>query len=123
MVRDTPPSQDASTHKIWSSYLKEYRRYALDTKGYRRTDIVIIIKTKSEVKVPLCVRCISPIFFEVGIPNLVCGCILGWQSVVYHFRVTVILTLTSDLVFIVITMSDLVFRIIVSGAYLLYNLR
>ena len=27
--------------------------------------------------VPLCVRCISPIFFEVGIPNLVCGCILG----------------------------------------------
>ena len=20
-----------------------------------------------------------PIFFEVGIPNLVCGCILGWQ--------------------------------------------
>ena len=27
--------------------------------------------------VPLCVRCISPIFFEEGIPNLVCGCILG----------------------------------------------
>ena len=23
------------------------------------------------------VRSISPIFFEVGIPNLVCGCILG----------------------------------------------
>ena len=46
--------------------------------------------------VPLHVRCISPIFFEVGIPNLVCGCILGWRSVVYHFRVTV--TLTSDLV-------------------------
>ena len=52
--------------------------------------------------VPLRVRCISPIFFEVGIPNLVCGCILGWRSVVYHFRVTVTLTLTSDLVFIVI---------------------
>ena len=50
----------------------------------------------------LCVRCISPIFFEVGIPNLVCGCILGWLSVVYHFWVTVTLTLTSDLVFIVI---------------------
>ena len=45
------------------------------------------------------------IFFEVGIPNLVCGCILGWQNVAYHFRVTVTLTLTSDLVFIVITMS------------------
>ena len=124
--------------------------------------------------VPLHVRCISPIFFEVGIPNLVCGCILGWWSVAYHFRVTVTLTLTSDLVFIVIKMSvrpsvrpsvplrvrcispifvevgipnlkcgcilgwrsvayhfrvtvtltsDLVFRIIVSGAYLLHYLR
>ena len=60
-----------------------------------------------------CVRSISPIFFEVGIPNLVCGYILGWRSVAYHFRVTVTLTLT----------SDLVFRIIVSGAYLLYYLR
>ena len=44
-------------------------------------------------------------------PNLVCICILGWRSVAYHFRVTVTLT------------SDLVFRIIVSGAYLLYYLR
>ena len=50
-------------------------------------------------------------FFEVGIPNLVCICILGLGSVTYHFRVTV--TLTSDLVLI----------IIVSGAYLLYYLR
>ena len=61
--------------------------------------------------VPLRVRCISPRFFEVGIPNLVCGYILGWRSVAYHFRVTVTLT------------SDLVFRIIVSRAYLLYYLR
>ena len=52
-----------------------------------------------------------PIFFEVGIPNLMCGCILGWRIVLYHFWVTVTLT------------SDLVFRIIVSGAYLLYYLR
>ena len=57
------------------------------------------------------VRSISPIFFEIGIPNLVCGYILGWRSVTYHFQVTVTLT------------SDLVFRIIVSGAYLLYYLR
>ena len=57
------------------------------------------------------VRSISPIFFEVGIPNLGCGCILGWRSVAYQFGVTVTLT------------SDLVFRIIVSGAYLLYFLR
>ena len=54
------------------------------------------------------VRRISLIFFEVGIPNLVCICILEWGSVTCHFRVTV--TLTSDLVLI----------IIVSGAYLLY---
>ena len=59
------------------------------------------------------VRSISPVFFEVGISNLVCGYILGWRSVAYHFQVTVTLTLT----------SDLVFRIIVSGAYLLYYLR
>ena len=51
------------------------------------------------------VRCIFLIFFEVGIPNLVSGCILGWGSVTFHFRVTVTLT------------SDLVFRIIMSGAY------
>ena len=59
------------------------------------------------------VRSISPILFEVGIPNLVCGYVSGWRSVAYHFRVIVTLTLT----------SDLVFRIIVSGAYLLYYLR
>ena len=45
------------------------------------------------------VRSISLIFFELGIPNLVCGYILGWRSVAYHFRVTVTLALTSDLVF------------------------
>ena len=129
----------------------------------------IVIALSVRPSVPLCVRCISPIFFEVGIPNLVCGCILGWRSVAYHFQVTVTLTLTSDLVFIVITMSirpsrfpvrcispiffevgipnlmcgcilgwrsvayhfwvtvtltsDLAFRIIVSRAYLLYYLR
>ena len=32
MVRDTPPSQDASTYQIRNSYLVEYRRYAQDTK-------------------------------------------------------------------------------------------
>ena len=59
--------------------------------------------------VPLRVRFISPLFFEVGIPILVCGYILGWRSVAYHFCVTVTFNLT----------SDLVFRIIVSGAYLI----
>ena len=53
MVRDTLPSQDASTHQIWNSYLKEYRRYAPDTKlDGRRTDWhFTTIKTNSEVKV------------------------------------------------------------------------
>ena len=41
--------------------------------------IVIALSVRPCVcsSVPLRVRCISPIFFEVGIPNLVCGCILG----------------------------------------------
>ena len=41
--------------------------------------------------------CISQIFFEIGIPNLVCKCILGCLSVTNHFWVTV--NMTSDLVF------------------------
>ena len=28
---------------------------------------------------------ITPLFFEVGISKLVCGCFLGWPSVAYHF--------------------------------------
>ena len=60
------------------------------------------------------VRSISLILFEVGISNLVCGCIVGWQSVAYHNWVTVTLNLTSDLVYR---------NCIESGAYLLYSLR
>ena len=41
-VCDTPPFQDAFTHKIWNSYLKEYRRYAPDSMQF--------LETKSEVK-------------------------------------------------------------------------
>ena len=37
MVRDTPLSQDASTHQIWNSYLNDYRIYAPDTKRDGRT--------------------------------------------------------------------------------------
>ena len=46
------------------------------------------------------------ILFELGILNLVFGCILRWQSVMYQF---------CDL--------DLISTIIVSGAYLVYYLR
>ena len=52
---------------------------------------------------------ISPILFEPEIPNLACGCLLGWLSDMYQFLGH------CDL--------DLVFRIIVSGAYLAYYLR
>ena len=52
---------------------------------------------------------ISPISFELGIPNLVCGCILEWQSVMFQFLGH------CDL--------DLASRIIVTGAYLVYYLR
>ena len=42
MECDTLSSHDASTHQIWNSYLKEYKRYAPDK---------VILKTRSEVKV------------------------------------------------------------------------
>ena len=44
--------------------------------------------------------------FELGIPNLVCGCILEWQSAMYQF---------CDL--------DFISTILVTGAYLIYYLR
>ena len=37
MVCDTPPFQDAFTHKIWNSYFKEYRRYASDSMQFLET--------------------------------------------------------------------------------------
>ena len=43
MVCNTPSSQDASTHQIWNSCLKEYRRY--------EPDLMPILETRSEVKV------------------------------------------------------------------------
>ena len=51
---------------------------------------------------------ITSIFFEVGIPNLVRGCFLGWPSIAYHIWVTVTLT------------SDVVFRIIIIRAFFFY---
>ena len=113
-------------------YYAFYRSFSLKNDGFLCPQrnfgrhIVIALSVRPSVRQSVCpsvrpsvrpsrfrVRSISPIFFEVGIPNLVCGYILVWRSVAYHFRVTVTLTLT----------SDLVFRIIVSGAYLLYYLR
>ena len=43
MVCDILPSQDALTHLIWNSYLKEYRSFA--------SDLMPILETRSEVKV------------------------------------------------------------------------
>ena len=42
MICDSPPSRDASKHRIWGSSLKQYKRYAQD---------MIILETRSEVKV------------------------------------------------------------------------
>ena len=42
IICETPPCQDAYAHQIWNSYLKEYKRYARNTK---------ILTTRSEVKV------------------------------------------------------------------------
>ena len=56
MVRDTPPSQDVSTHQIWNSYLKEYRRYGPDTKAGRtdwRTDGLTDGRTDSAITICL----------------------------------------------------------------------
>ena len=43
MVCDILPFQDASTHLIWNSYLKEYRSFV--------PDLMLILETRSEVKV------------------------------------------------------------------------
>ena len=40
MVYDTPPSQDAFTHQVWNSYLKEYA-----------PDSMQILRSRSEVMV------------------------------------------------------------------------
>ena len=66
------------------------------------SDLVVLEKS--------CPENISYIF-KGGIPNVVCGCAFGWQSVTYHFLVTLTLT------------SDLVCRIIVYITYFLYQLR
>ena len=59
MVHDTPPSQDVSTHQIWNSYLKEYRRYAPDSMQF--------LETRSEVK------------FKVTVTQL-------WYATLHHLK-------------------------------------
>ena len=59
------------------------------------SDLVVVMDGTMIFKI-FCVRSISLIFFEVGIPNLVCICILGWWNLTYCLLATV--TLTSDLV-------------------------
>ena len=67
----------------------------------------------SDLVFRIIIQSVSLMLFEIGILNLVCGCILGWQIVTYHPWVTV--ALTFDLV------SSR--NCIESGAYLLYSLR
>ena len=77
--------------------------------AYSNCTVRLSVSPSVRPSVQLRVRYIFPRFFEVGNSNLVFGYILGWWSVVYHFQVTVTLTLT----------SDLVFRIGMSGEYLI----
>ena len=44
MVSDTLPFQDAFTHEIWNSYLKEYRRYAPDSMQFLETRSEVMFK-------------------------------------------------------------------------------
>ena len=48
MKCDILPSQDASTHLIWNSYLKEYRSFA--------PDLMPTLESRSEVKVSMNVK-------------------------------------------------------------------
>ena len=64
--------------------------------------------------ISLCVKCISPIFFEVGIPNLVCGCILGKQTkAAVHSKVVVLLLLTFCLLLLPLWKSVIVLCFVV----------
>ena len=67
MVLDTLSSKDASTHQIWDSYLKKYRRYDQDT---------IILEMRSEVKVTVTQKWLATLRHskmhpqtDLGIPN------------------------------------------------------
>ena len=58
MLQDTLLSQYASTHQIWNSYLKEYRRYDRTLSGTdgltdRRTDVRPILNIGPAYKGPL----------------------------------------------------------------------
>ena len=43
----------------------------------------VTVTLTSDLVFRMIVSNISLILFEVGIPNLVCGCIFGWRSVKY----------------------------------------
>ena len=47
MVCVNPSSQDAFTHQIWNSYLKEYRRYAPDSMQFLETRSEVMFKVTS----------------------------------------------------------------------------
>ena len=62
MVYDTLLSQDASTHQIWNSYLKEYWRYAPDTKTDRPTNWYTRLEIKWLKKYgDACFMCLKPL--------------------------------------------------------------
>ena len=72
--------------------------------------VTVTLNLTSDLVSRNCIESGAYLLYSLRIPNLVCKCILGWWGVTCHFWVTVTLT------------SDLVLRIIVSVAYLLYSL-
>ena len=74
-----------------------------------RVPFLVIVTLTSDLVFRIIVSDQISHIIELGIPNLVCGCIVGWQSVMYQVLGH------CDL--------DLFSRIIVSGVYLLYYLR
>ena len=61
--------QDTSTQQIWNSYLKEYRRYASDTKRDGQTERLLYASQssfggiKSSICISLCNPCRVPILW------------------------------------------------------------
>ena len=51
MVCDTQSSQDAFTHQIWNSYLKEYSRYAPDSMQFLKSRSIVKFKVSDPIMV------------------------------------------------------------------------
>ena len=84
MARDTSPSQDASTHQILDSYLKEFRRYTTDTRGTDEgTDSAITIHICLQMFLWGIKTVIPPIFITeiIETNSSMCLCCVAWEPI------------------------------------------